>query len=86
MTRVEEKALEAYSHYTAESLDDVIKARKFFAKGYEQAEKDILSKITPEHIAGLKWIGNTGISCQPYPYHKYCKDLLKTLEELLNNE
>lgn len=86
MTRAEEKALEAYSHYTAESLDDVIKARKFFAKGYEQAEKDILSKITPEHIAGLKWIGNTGISCQPHPYHKYCKDLLKTLEELLNNE
>jgi len=45
-----------------------------------------LSKITPEHIAGLKWIGNAGISSQPYPYHKYCKDLLKILEELLNNE
>ena len=37
----EEKALEAYSHYTAENLDDVIKARKFFAKGYELAEKDL---------------------------------------------
>ena len=57
-----------------------------YQQGYERAEKDILSKITPEHIAGLKWIGNAGISSQPYPYHKYCKDLLKILEELLNNE
>ena len=39
--RAEEAAIKAYSHYTAESLDDVIKARKFFAKGYEQAEKDL---------------------------------------------
>ena len=43
MTRAEERALEAYPHYTAESIDDVIKARKFFAKGYEQAEKDLTS-------------------------------------------
>lgn len=86
LSKAKEAALKAYSHYTAESLDDVSKTRKFFAKDYEQAEKDILSKITPEHIAGLKWIGNAGISSQPYPYHKYCKDLLKILEELLNNE
>lgn len=66
--------------------DDNEEARAYFQEGYELAEKDILSKITPEHIAGLKWIGNAGISSQPYPYHKYCKDLLKTLEELLNNE
>ena len=41
MTRAEQRALEAYPHYTAENLDDVIKARKFFAKGYSQAEKDL---------------------------------------------
>ena len=41
MSRAEEAALEAYPHYTAENLDDVIKARKFFAKGYSQAEKDL---------------------------------------------
>lgn len=38
--RAEERALEAYPHFTAENMDDVIKARKFFAKGYEQSEKD----------------------------------------------
>ena len=41
MTKAEQRALEAYPHYTAENLDDVIKARKFFAKGYEQALNDI---------------------------------------------
>ena len=41
MTKAEQAALEAYPHHTAENLDDVIKARKFFAKGYEQAEKDL---------------------------------------------
>lgn len=41
MTKAEEAALEAYPHYTAENLDDVIKARRFFAKGYEQAEKEL---------------------------------------------
>lgn len=88
MTRAEERALEVYPiqmEYCPErDLNE--DARAFFQEGYEQAEKDILSKITPEHIAGLKWIGNAGISSQPYPYHKYCKDLLKILEELLNNE
>ena len=41
MTKAEQAALEAYPHYTAENLDDVIKARKFFAKGYEKAEKNL---------------------------------------------
>lgn len=41
MTKAEQAALEAYPHYTAENLNDVIKARKFFAKGYELAEKDL---------------------------------------------
>ena len=41
MTIAEKAALKAYPRYTAESLDAVIKARKFFAKGYEQAEKDL---------------------------------------------
>lgn len=74
-----------YIHSCDSKTLDVV-YREVFQLGYEQAEKDILSKITPEHIAGLKWIGTAGISSQPYPYHKYCKDLLKTLEELLNNE
>lgn len=39
--KAEQRALEAYPHYTAENFDDVIKARKFFAKGYEQAEKNL---------------------------------------------
>lgn len=41
MTKAEQAALEAYPHYMAENLDNVIKARKFFAKGYELAEKDL---------------------------------------------
>jgi hypothetical protein len=49
MTKAEERALEAYPHYTAENLDDVIKARKFFAKGYEQAEKDLSWHPSTEH-------------------------------------
>lgn len=68
------------------SLDDLTyMARTWVQKGYEQAEKDILSKITKEHLDGLKWIERTGITSQPYPYHKYCKDLRKILETLLND-
>ena len=54
-----------------------------YLQGYEQAEKDILSKFTKEHLEGLKWIERSGITSQPTPYHKYCKDLYKVLEELL---
>ena len=69
------------------SLDDLTyMARTWVQKGYEQAEKDILSKITKEHLDGLKWIERTGITSQPYPYHKYCKELRKTLETLLSDE
>lgn len=55
MTRAEEKALEAYPHFTAENMDDVIRARKFFAKGYEQAEKDLNKKPSEDldEAAGL---------------------------------
>ena len=89
MTRAEEKAIDAWAIYEYREHQKGLYHTCFvdgYQQGYEQAEKDILSKITPEHIAGLKWIGNAGISSQPYPYHKYCKDLLKILEELLNNE
>lgn len=41
MTRAEEAALKAYTPFTAVNLDEVMKARKFFVKGYEQAEKDL---------------------------------------------
>lgn len=54
--------------------------------GYESAEKDILSKITTEHLEGLKWIEKAGITSQPYPYYKYCKDLRMTLEKLLSDD
>lgn len=96
MTRAEEAAMKVFPvnkvpYYglacsTVSERDANSDKRALYRMGYEQAEKDILSKITPEHIAGLKWIGNAGISSQPYPYHKYCKDLLKILEELLDNE
>ena len=61
-------------------------ANRGYKEGYEQAEKDILSKFTKEHLEGLKWIERTGISTQPVPYHKYCKDLYKVLEELLKEK
>ena len=45
MSKAEERALEAYPHYTAESITEVMNARHFFAKGYEQAEKDLAMTI-----------------------------------------
>lgn len=76
------------------SLKDLADAAKFssrldgffYGKGYEQAEKDILSKFTKEHLEGLRWIERSGITSQPTPYHKYCKDLYKVLEELLKEK
>ena len=38
-------------------------------------------KITEQHISGLEWISRSGISTQPVPYHKYCKDLYNILKE-----
>lgn len=46
MTKAEKVARKFYPHYTGENLDDVIKARKFFVKGYEQAEKDLARWIS----------------------------------------
>lgn len=82
ISRAEEAALKAYPHRNKEYYEVSI-ARGFFRKGYEQAEKNILSKFTKEHLEGLKWIERSGITSQPTPYHKYCKDLYKVLEELL---
>ena len=45
MTKAEERALEAYHHYTAENITEVMNARHFFAKGYEQAEKDTIAEV-----------------------------------------
>ena len=83
MSKAEEAAWKAYPHYTAENITEVTNARHFFVIGYEQAEKNILSKFTKEHLEGLKWIERSGITSQPTPYHKYCKDLYRVLEELL---
>lgn len=58
----------------------------YFQKCYELGKKDILSKFTKEHLEGLKWIERAGISTQPVPYHKYCKDLYKVLEEILKEK
>lgn len=63
LTRAEERALEVYPHYTAENLDDVIKARKFFAKGYEQAEKDTIERA-------VTWLKDNA--------NKYIVDLTET--------
>ena len=48
MSKAKERALEAYPHYTAENITEVTNARRFFAKGYEQAEKDLA--LTAEDI------------------------------------
>ena len=63
LSKAQEAALKAYPHFTAENIDDVIKARELFAKGYSQAEKDIKEAIikhfkykqdhSPEHT--LHW-------------------------------
>ena len=83
ISRAEERALEAYpnEHFVDHTYAEM--CRGFYEEGYEQAEKDILSKFTKEHLEGLKWIENASISTQPVPYHKYCKDLYKVLKELL---
>lgn len=94
--RAEELAKQLYPDPKLEDYDDIlvyrtdrdnaVMGRANVRYVYEQAEKDILSKITKEHLEGLKWIERTGITSQPYPYHKYCKDLRKTLEILLNED
>ena len=38
--KAEERALEAYPHFTAENIAEVTNARHFFAEGYEEAEKE----------------------------------------------
>ena len=94
MTKAEERALIAYPPRYAKCIifpettgaDFNTLKREAYQEGYEQAEKDILSKFTKEHLEGLRWIKNTGISTQPVPYHKYCKDLYKVLEELLKEK
>jgi hypothetical protein len=52
--------------------------------GAEWMKDELLSKITEEHLEGLRWIIRTGITAQPRPYHKYCKDLLQLLESYKN--
>lgn len=86
--RAKQKALEAYPHTKLPNgVVFCMSAQQVaYKEGYEQAEKDILSKFTKEHLEGLKWIKNAGISTQPVPYHKYCKDLYKVLEELLKEK
>lgn len=87
LTRAEEMALEAYPRDEDRELNfRRTNYRIAYERGYKQAEKDILSKFTKEHLEGLKWIERTGISTQPVPYHKYCKDLYKVLEELLKEK
>lgn len=94
MSKAKERALEAYPAKIAKCIifpetkgsDFNTGFRKAYQKGYEQAEKDILSKFTKEHLEGLRWIERSGITSQPTPYHKYCKDLYKVLEELLKEK
>lgn len=44
MSKAEQRALEAYPHYTAENVTEVTNARHFFVKGYEWAEKDTIER------------------------------------------
>lgn len=60
-----------------------IEAYKAGAK-WQRKQDELLSKITEEHLEGLRWIIRTGITTQPRPYHKYCKDLLQLLESYKN--
>lgn len=55
-----------------------------FKAGAGWMKDELLSKITEEHLEGLRWIIRTGITAQPRPYHKYCKDLLQLLESYKN--
>lgn len=93
ISKAEEAARKKYPIYWARAVmpdgstidfDASETTRNVFKSGYEQAEKEILSKFTKEHLEGLKWIENSEITSQPIPYHKYCKDLCKILEKLLN--
>lgn len=79
---IDASPLAAYPNW----IDRNLPFREGFVNGYEQAEKDILSKFTKEHLEGLRWIERSGITSQPTPYHKYCKDLYKVLEELLKEK
>lgn len=56
----------------------------FIAGAEWQRKHDELLSITEEHLEGLRWIIRTGITTQPRPYHKYCKDLLQLLESYKN--
>lgn len=67
-------------------LPEAFVVRPAFIAGAEWQRKqdELLSKITEEHLEGLRWIIRTGITTQPRPYHKYCKDLLQLLESYKN--
>lgn len=81
MTRAEQRALEAYPHYTAENLDDVIKARKFFAKGYSQAEKD----LALDPLMFLQVLRNSSIFIEHIYMNGGCYQLYKILKSVFPN-
>ena len=85
MTKAEEAGwnyfIETYGIDNIAISEDIKRA---FKAGVKHEKEEFLSKITKEHIEGLRWIIHSGITTQPIPYHKYCKDLLKLLESYKN--
>lgn len=82
MSKAEDRALEAYPHYTAENITEVTNARYFFANGYEQAEKDLaLSWKDIETIIEIfydlnKEIRDENFSIEKYGTEKYFTEIL----------
>ena len=84
MSKAEERALEAYPHYTAENITEVTIARHFFAKGYEQAEKDFLAIVKEYLEKGLRCMeqeGESKIHTFWDGFHNCAENILREMED-----
>lgn len=82
--RAEERALGAYPHYTAENITEVTNARHFFAKGYEQAEKDIIAIVKEYLEKGLRCMEQSDKSQIHIfwdGFHNCAENILRELED-----
>lgn len=84
ISKAEERALEAYPHYTAENITEVTNARHFFVKGYEQAEKDIITIIKDYVEKGFRCMEQSD-KFQMHTFwdgfHNCAENILRELEE-----
>ena len=84
ISRAEEAALKAYPHYTAENITEVTNARHFFAKGYEQAEKNILAIVKEYLEKGLRCMELSDESHYRVfwdGFHNCAENILRELED-----